>query len=144
MHWYYVYKTFDANGGEILIDALRIVETGLNRQTAIICVDEGRWKSPEMQLVNPLQCAAHSGDEKLVLLLIRYGADVNSANKYGFTPLDQAAAAGRMDTVDILLKLGATKKRFQAASIAEEQGFFSIAKKIREFPITQVGTIAKV
>ncbi|KAK6522070.1 hypothetical protein TWF281_002639 [Arthrobotrys megalospora] len=97
----------------------------------------------QIQLVNPLQCAARQGDEKMVLLLLQYGADVNASSKYGFTALDQAAVMGRADTVDMLLKVGTKKKRFQAAELAEGEGFHRVAKKIRGFPITEEGIDAE-
>ncbi|KAF3939286.1 Ankyrin-1 [Dactylella cylindrospora] len=88
-----------------------------------------------MEFATPLQCAAILGDEKMVLLLIRYGADINATNKRGFTALDYGAAMGRMDVVDILLKCGATKKAFRAADMASSSGFNIIANKIRCFSV---------
>ncbi|KAF3929581.1 hypothetical protein ABW19_dt0207461 [Dactylella cylindrospora] len=87
----------------------------------------------KMNSVTPLQCAAALGNMGMVLLLLQHGASVNDTSRYGFTALDQAAGKGCLDIVDILLKLGATKKRFRAADIAERKGFSVIAKQIREF-----------
>ncbi|KAF3284721.1 hypothetical protein TWF970_011008 [Orbilia oligospora] len=95
-------------------------------------------------MMNPLQYAAYDGNEKVVLLLLKYGADVDSCLKDGYTALYRAAEMGRMDTVDVLLKAGAKKRRLQAAEIAGETGFHEIAKKIREFPITEDGIQRKI
>ncbi|KAF3162103.1 hypothetical protein TWF751_011042 [Orbilia oligospora] len=95
-------------------------------------------------IMNPLQYASYDGNEKVVLLLLRYGADVDSCLEDGFTALYRAAKKGRMDTVDILLKAGAKKRRLQAAEIAGKKGFHEIAKKIREFPITEDGIKRKI
>ena len=49
-------------------------------------------------------CMALSQDCETVRLLIDQGADVNMAQAGGYTPLHQAAAAGRADLVGILLE----------------------------------------
>ena len=41
-------------------------------------------------------CIALSGDQETVRLLIDQGADLNAAQAGGYTPLHQAAAAGRL------------------------------------------------
>ncbi|KAK6496390.1 hypothetical protein TWF481_002410 [Arthrobotrys musiformis] len=91
----------------------------------------------DCRTLSPLQRAAYDGNQKMVLLLLRYGADVDNCLKHGFTALYRAAQMGRLDVVDSLLKAGAKKKREQAAEIAEENGFHEIAKKIRTFPIKE-------
>ncbi|KAF3262709.1 hypothetical protein TWF128_002458 [Orbilia oligospora] len=101
-------------------------------------------KHDPTSIMNPLQYASYDGNEKVVLLLLRYGADVDSCLEDGFTALYRAAKRGRMDTVDILLKAGAKKRRLQAAEIAGKKGFHEIAKKIREFPITEDGIKRKI
>ena len=52
-------------------------------------------------------CIALSQDCDTVRLLIEQGANVNMAQAGGYTPLHQAAAAGRADLTRILLEAGA-------------------------------------
>jgi uncharacterized protein len=52
-------------------------------------------------------CIALSKDEETVRLLIDQGADVNMEQAGGYTPLHQAAAAGREELIPILLEAGA-------------------------------------
>ena len=52
-------------------------------------------------------CIALSKDVETVRLLIEQGADVNMEQAGGYTPLHQAAAAGRHELVPILLSAGA-------------------------------------
>ena len=62
----------------------------------------------------PLHQAVVSGDGVAVQRLIRSGADVNAANRYGVTPLSLAAQRGRGDLIDTLLKAGASVKTAEA------------------------------
>ena len=56
---------------------------------------------------NPLHAAASFGDRKLIELLLRKGAKINTACANG-TTLQCAAMHGRQDSVKVLLKNGAT------------------------------------
>ena len=60
--------------------------------------------------INPVHQAVLSGDRAAVQRLIRSGADVNAANRYGVTALLLAAQRGHADLIDVLLKAGASVK----------------------------------
>ena len=62
----------------------------------------------------PLHQAVLSGDRAAVQRLIRSGADVNVANRYGVTALLLAAQRGHADLIDVLLKAGASVKAADA------------------------------
>lgn len=56
----------------------------------------------------PMHAAIALGDsEETILLLLEAGADVNATQAGGFTPLHQAAAAGKLGMVKLLLANGA-------------------------------------
>jgi ankyrin repeat protein len=54
-----------------------------------------------------LHWAAHWNDTDTVRLLIAAGADAKAVNRYGATPLSEAAALGNAPVVEMLLKAGA-------------------------------------
>ena len=56
-------------------------------------------------------CIALSQDLRTVRLLIDQGADVNAAQAGGYTPLHQAAAAGRRELILLLLQAGADPRK---------------------------------
>lgn len=55
----------------------------------------------------PLQWAVYEGDAAEVARLLRAGADVSAANKYGATAMGLAAQAGDTDILKLLLEAGA-------------------------------------
>jgi len=58
----------------------------------------------------PLHAAIALGDSpETILLLLEAGANVNATQAGGFTPLHQAAAAGKRDLVALLLENGAQR-----------------------------------
>lgn len=66
-----------------------------------------RSKSPQRNM--PLHaCLALSKNAEIAELLLGQGADPDAKETGGFTPLIQAAVAGRRDLVDLLLSYGAT------------------------------------
>jgi len=60
---------------------------------------------------SPLFAACHSGDDKIVEVLLREGADKEHANVFGRTPLIAACSSGHAKIVDTLLRYGADKNR---------------------------------
>ena len=60
-----------------------------------------------IDLRTPLMAAAFQGHTNIVQLLFDSGADLNKADRDGFTPLHHAAANGKIDTVRLLIDLGA-------------------------------------
>ncbi|HEV7300754.1 MAG TPA: ankyrin repeat domain-containing protein [Tepidisphaeraceae bacterium] len=54
-----------------------------------------------------LRAAINSGDEKLVKWVLSRGVDVNQTNDHGATPLHEAAFAGHLPIVKLLVKAGA-------------------------------------
>ena len=49
-------------------------------------------------------------DDEAVNLLLRAGANVKAANRYGATPLSEAVSAGSAAMIEALLKAGADPK----------------------------------
>jgi ankyrin repeat protein len=62
----------------------------------------------------PLHRAVHRNDIKAAEALIRSGADVNAANRYGVPPLSLAATNGNAAILDVLLKAGANPNAMQS------------------------------
>ena len=57
--------------------------------------------------MTPLHWAAHSGDTAAIDRLVRAGAEVNAAGRYGYTPLHDAAENGHAEAVEALARAGA-------------------------------------
>jgi ankyrin repeat protein len=64
--------------------------------------------------ISPLHQAVLSADDAAAERLIRSGADVNLASRYGVTPLSLAAQRGHSELIDLLLKAGASVKTAEA------------------------------
>src|SRR6516225_4447686 len=63
--------------------------------------------APQPDGTTALEWAAHWNDLETVNLLLRAGASPKVANRYGVTPLSEAAAAGNAAMIEALLKAGA-------------------------------------
>ncbi len=71
-----------------------------------------KQQHPDVNAAEPdgttaLHWAAHWNDLEIADLLLRAGADVRAVNRYGVSPLSEAAAAGSGALVERLLKAGA-------------------------------------
>lgn len=62
---------------------------------------------PKSEVNNLLMQFCQDGDLKEVELLLGAGADVNTANQYGFTPLFKAVGSGNLELVKLLVSKGA-------------------------------------
>lgn len=86
----------------------------------------------------PLHAAlALSNDPETIALLIGHGANVNAKQMGGYTPLHQAASAGKADTVEALLAAGADPNLLcdrdkTAAEYAQEKGHAQLAERLAQ------------
>jgi ankyrin repeat protein len=79
---------------------------------------------------------ALSSDPETIALLLKHGANVNAKQMGGYTPLHQAASAGKAELAESLLAAGAdpsiTCDRGKTpADYAEEKGHGTLAKRLR-------------
>ncbi len=66
-----------------------------------------RVNDPQADGTTALHWAAHWNDLESFTLLLRAGANAKAVNRYGATPLSEAAAAGNPAMIEALLKAGA-------------------------------------
>jgi hypothetical protein len=85
----------------------------------------------------PLHAAlALSNSIEPIALLLQHGADVNAKQMGGYTPLHQAASAGKASAVEMLLAAGANvslrcDQGKLAAEYAEAKGHADVAERLR-------------
>jgi ankyrin repeat protein len=109
-----------------------------NLDCARLLVDRGAEVGPVSRnpmTVTPLGSAAASGHRAIVELLLTHGAEVDRAQRGGFTPLHSAAHNGNEALVEILLTHGANPERKaedgrSAADFARENGHDAIAQRL--------------
>ena len=85
--------------------------------------------------LRPIHSAAAAGSNEVVALLIERGADVNAAQRGGYTPLHSAAANGNDGLVDLLIDAGADPSRqtedgSTAAALATQRGHSGTARRV--------------
>jgi ankyrin repeat protein len=104
---------------------MRLTYIGLLTLAAVVSIGGGNMAAQratarpaasavEPDGTTPLHRAVHRGDVKAVNELIRSGADVNAANRYGVPPLSLAATNGDAAVLEALLKAGANPDSTQS------------------------------
>lgn len=97
--------------------------------------DPNPWATGDLY-VQPLHSALAGGHAELAEMLIHGGADVDAAQRLGYTPLMGAAQNGMATTVQLLLARGADPKArnddvLTAAELADRAGHPEVAATIR-------------
>ena len=88
----------------------RLVDAAKNHDNAAVrslLKEHVDVNQPEADGTSALHWASHSNDLETAQLLIRAGANVKAASRYGVTPLSEAATYGSSALVEALLKAGA-------------------------------------
>jgi ankyrin repeat protein len=89
------------------------------RRLAIQFIDRGADVRRVHDFGTPLARAAERGQDEIVARLLEKKADVDTGTTTGTTPMQFAVFGGRLTTVQLLLKHGASTKRIDAATQAE-------------------------
>lgn len=97
--------------------------------------DPNPWASGDLR-VQPLHSAVAGGHAEVAEMLILGGADIDAAQRLGYTPLMGAAQNGMAATVELLLARGAAPKArnddvLTAAELADRAGHHEVAATIR-------------
>jgi ankyrin repeat protein len=94
---------------------------------------ESRVRSPREE-GTALRFAAMIGSISIVTLLIQEGADVNAPaiGEYGRTPVEEAAEEGRLDTVQLLIDMGADSAGSSALNYARSRGHDGVVALLLE------------
>ena len=80
------------------------VERILNQNSSSGDLDENDVNAVDCYEGTPLHVAIRGGNEKVVEMLIRHGANVNATNNYGLTPLYIASVKDNENVVRMLLE----------------------------------------
>ena len=101
-----LFQPIDANNLTALHFAVQ-----MNRKKALLflctMMSPQGMNMPDIMGRTPLHQASAKGDPEVILLLIKYGADVNSQTISGETPLMKAIAFFQVEATKILLRFGA-------------------------------------
>jgi ankyrin repeat protein len=97
--------------------------------------DPNPWASGDLY-VQPLHSAVAGGHAEVAAMLIHGGADIDAAQRHGYTPLMGAAQNGMAATVQLLLARGADPSArnddvLTAAELADRAGHAEVAATIR-------------
>ena len=97
--------------------------------------DPNPWATGDLY-VQPLHSAVAGGHEAVAQVLIEGGAEIDTAQREGYTPLMGAAQNGLASTVALLLAHGADPKAYNediltAAELADRAGHAEVAATIR-------------
>ena len=86
--------------------------------TGMLNIDCGIWNRWSQ---SPLFFAVYNGHKDMVQLLLDKGADINTVNIFGRTPLHHAAEYGKIDAAGLLISLGAKPQLTKAAANRQEK-----------------------
>jgi ankyrin repeat protein len=97
--------------------------------------DPNPWASGDLR-VQPLHSAVAGDHAEVAEMLVLGGADIDAAQRLGYTPLMGAAQNGMAATVELLLARGAAPKArnddvLTAAELADRAGHHEVAATIR-------------
>ncbi|OQA04183.1 MAG: Ankyrin repeats (3 copies) [bacterium ADurb.Bin400] len=91
----------------------------------------------ESALARLILAAAETGVDEAVEAAIKHGADVNASDRFGITPLHEAAHHGHLSTVKLLVERGAeigrrTLRGYTPLAWAEKEGHKEVAEFLKE------------
>ncbi len=86
---------------------LYAAKEGNHKMVAEICTEIAPMNLPREILREALFASAGQGNTKVLEILLSYGADIHSRNRYTETPLFLAICGGHSDNVKLLLNAGA-------------------------------------
>ncbi|CAK5095641.1 unnamed protein product [Meloidogyne enterolobii] len=120
--------------------SLRIAELLISRVEASQRIEFVNYSGKTLSTA--LHRAASVGNEQMVRLLIKHGANKESTDKEGKSPLFVAVEQAQYETVSVLLELGADRNKSdmndtKIMELASQPGFEPISQLFRKFPENQ-------
>ena len=109
----------------VRIAVIKAIRTGDTNILAAALTEHGLHVNSVLQKGGDtlLHYAAVEGSAGIVEYLIKHGAQVNVTNQYGYTPLDEATFAARIETVALLKQARATRDEgFQIKAVPTSVG----------------------
>ena len=86
---------------------LAVCSSAASADSSVYCYKAGWNQNPVKYVDGTLHLATHKGAIEIVEKLLNAGANANSTNSRGYSPLHIAAFAGQADIADLLLNAGA-------------------------------------